>query len=445
MMSLIRSLYLTNRFFLILGLLAGMFVLSFIFPWLLVVSRVLLMLFVLLVLFDALSLYRWRLGLQGQRKCANRFSNGDDNPVHLQISSFYGIDLDCEILDEIPYQFQKRDLSFQVSLEAGATSTLTYYLHPVKRGVYHFGCINVLITSKILGLVSRRYRLGDEIEVKVYPSFIQMHQYELMAFAPNRSEYGMKKIRRLGHNMEFEHIKNYVPGDDFRAINWKATARKNHLMVNSYQDEKSQQVFAVIDKGRTMKMPFEGMSLMDYAINASLVISNIAIRKDDKAGIITFQHKLGSLLPASRRKLQMKLILENLYNQKTNYKESNYHHLYSFIKRKITHRSLLLLFTNFESVTGMRRQLVNLKAMARNHVLVVIFFQNTELYEVLNQPAGKVVDIYTQTIARKLAFEKKLIARELNAHGIYTVLTTPAALTVNTINKYLEIKSRGVI
>ncbi len=255
----------------------------------------------------------------------------------------------------------------------------------------------------------------------------------------------MKKIRRLGHNLEFEHIKNYVPGDDYRAINWKATARKNALMVNNYQDEKSQQVYSIIDKGRSMKMPFEGMSLMDYAINATLVISNIALQKDDKAGIISFQHKLGNMLPASKRRLQMKLILENLYNQKTNYKESNYYHLYAFVKRKITNRSLLLLFTNFETLSGMRRQLRNLKSLAKNHVLVVIFFKNTELFQVLEAPAQKVTEVYSQTIARKFAYEKRLIAKELNQHGIYTILTTPKELTVNTINKYLELKARGII
>src|SRR5690606_40532545 len=123
------------------------------------------------------------------------------------------------------------------------------------------------------------FRVSQNKTVPVYPSFRQMRKYELPAISNRLTEFGIKKIRRIGQNREFEQIKEYVVGDDYRTINWKATARRGTLMVNTYQDERAQQVYAVIDKGRTMKMPFEGMTLLDYDINASLVISNIAIRK----------------------------------------------------------------------------------------------------------------------------------------------------------------------
>ena len=440
-----KSLFFSQRFFLLMGISVLTFVLGFIFPGLLFFAKLAFAILILLVLVDFIILYRWKEGLTAERNCADRFSNGDDNEVTLTLTNRYQIPLKLRLIDDLPDQFQIRDQTHDVNLPSGSTKSIVYTLRPVKRGSYSFGNINALVRSSNLGLVMRRYVLGEPQDIKVYPSFLQMRKYELLALAPNRSEYGMKKIRRLGHNLEFEHIKNYVPGDDYRAINWKATARKNALMVNNYQDEKSQQVYSIIDKGRSMKMPFEGMSLMDYAINATLVISNIALQKDDKAGIISFQHKLGNMLPASKRRLQMKLILENLYNQKTNYKESNYYHLYAFVKRKITNRSLLLLFTNFETLSGMRRQLRNLKSLAKNHVLVVIFFKNTELFQVLEAPAQKVTEVYSQTIARKFAYEKRLIAKELNQHGIYTILTTPKELTVNTINKYLELKARGII
>ena len=139
-----------------------------------------------------------------------------------------------------------------------------------------------------------------------------MRKYELMAISNRLVELGIKKIRKIGHNLEMESIKEYVVGDDYRTINWKATARKGELMVNNYQDEKSQQVYSLVDKSRVMQMPFEGMSLLDYAINASLVISNIAVKKEDKAGLITFQHKIGTLLPASSRNNQVQLIMQAL-------------------------------------------------------------------------------------------------------------------------------------
>ena len=234
-------------------------------------------------------------------------------------------------------------------------------------------------------------------------------------------------------------------GDDYRTVNWKATARRGTLMVNNYQDEKSQQVFCLIDKGRVMKMPFEGMTLLDYAINASLAMANIAIKKDDKAGLITFQHKINAIVPASKRGAQMYHIMETLYNQKTGYQESDYSVLYNTVKYKITHRSLLILFTNFETVSSMERQMPYLKKLAREHLLVVIFFENTTLTSLTGIRPGNIEEVYKKTIAEKFVFDKNLIVKELKAHGIQTVLTAPENLTVNTINKYLELKARGFI
>jgi uncharacterized protein (DUF58 family) len=141
----------------------------------------------------------------------------------------------------------------------------------------------------------------------------------------------------------------------------------------------------------------------------------------------------------------MKLILETLYNQKTAYKESDYSALYTRVRRDVTRRSLLLLFTNFESLSGMKRQLPYLRQMAKSHLVVTIFFENTEMRSILNRKAYKTKDIYNKAIAEKLAYEKKLIVRELQSYGIHAILTSPQALTVNTINKYLELKARGLI
>jgi uncharacterized protein (DUF58 family) len=216
-------------------------------------------------------------------------------------------------------------------------------------------------------------------------------------------------------------------------------------MVNHYQDERSQQVYSLIDKGRVMQMPFNGMSLLDYAINASLVISNIAVRKSDKAGLITFQDKIGTMLPASKRNRQMMQIMEVLYNQKTAYRESDFSVLYTHIRRKVTQRSLLLLFTNFESIYGLHRQLPYIKRLSHQHLIVVIFFENTEVAKLIDQHATNLKEVYYKAVAEKFSYEKKLIVKELAKHGIQALLTTPEKLTVDTINKYLELKARGMI
>ena len=382
--------------------------------------------------------------MQGHRFTPEKLSNGDENELRIYLENFYAFEISLRVIDEIPHQFQRRDLNFYLSLPSGESKVIRYNLRPVKRGEYSFGAVNVFVSSPI-GLASRRFRFSQDKVVPVYPSYIQMRKYELLAISNRLTETGIKKIRRIGHNMEFELIKEYVSGDDFRTINWKATARKNHLMVNHYQDERSQQVYSLIDKGRVMQMPFDGMSLLDYAINASLVISNIAIKKSDKVGLITFQDKIGVLLPASKNNNQMGRILEVLYKQKTAYRETDFSILYNYIRKKITQRSLMLLYTNFESMYSLQRQLNYLKGLAHVHLVVVIFFENTEMKSLITQPADDLREVYHKAIAEKFSYEKKLIVKELSKHGIQAVLTTPQNLTVDTINKYLELKSRGWI
>ncbi len=440
----IGSLFVRKRFFQITGLLVLIFLLSYFLGISIWVPKALFFIFSALLIGDMLLLFLPKKPVLARRFTPEKLSNGDENPIRLYVENFYAFQVDVAIIDEVPFQFQRRDISFETQLNSRESKIIEYHLRPVKRGEYEFGRINVFSSSRI-GLLQRKSVFDASMVLPVYPSYLQLRKYEIMAFTHRLVDLGVKKIRRIGHNMEFEQIRDYVTGDDIRTINWKATARRGELMVNNYQDEKSQQVYSLIDKGRTMQMPFEGMSLLDYAINASLVISNIAINKDDMAGLITFQHRVNTVLPASKRNKQMQLILETLYNQKTAYKESDFSALYARVRRDITRRSLLLLFTNFESLSGMRRQLPFLRQMAKSHLVVTIFFENTEMRSLLDNRAKKTKDIYNKAIAEKLALEKKLIVRELQSFGIHAILTAPQTLTVNTINKYLELKARGLI
>jgi uncharacterized protein (DUF58 family) len=245
--------------------------------------------------------------------------------------------------------------------------------------------------------------------------------------------------------MEFEQIKEYVRGDDYRTINWKATARKDALMVNNYTDERSQQIYCLVNKGRVMKMPFGGLTLLDHAINASLVLSNVALVKQDKAGLITFAENLDTFVLADKKPTQMNKILETLYKQQTRFLEPDFEKLFSVIRNRITNRSLLILFTNFESVESLQREMPALKKIAHYHLLLVVFFENTELKALVEKKAASLEEIYIKTIAEKFAYEKRLMVKELHKNGILSILTAPENLTVNTVNKYLELKTRTSI
>lgn len=443
-MKFIRSLYFSNLFWTVLVGLSSTFLLAYVFSVLFGIAKLLTIIAAILVLVDILLLFRLKEGFFTRRDVADRLSNGDPNPITLYLENRYPFKTSVEVIDEIPYQFQKRDVLFEAQLVSNETQLLRYELRPTKRGEYSFGAVNVFVRSP-LGLVKRRYQFSQDKMVTVYPSYLQMRQYELMAISNRLTTLGIKRIRRLGHSMEFEQIRPYVLGDDIRTVNWKATARRNDLMVNAFQDERSQAVYCLIDKGRVMKSPFEGLTLLDYAINATLVLSNIALIKQDKAGLITFSEVIGQILLAERKAGQMQKILETLYKQKTRYLESDYETLYSYVKTHIRQRSLLLLFTNFETVNAMHRQLPFLRRLAKMHLLIVVFFENTETSLLLKTPAENTEEIYLKTIAERFYYEKRRIVKELEQYGIQSILTAPQDLNVNTVNKYLELKARGMV
>ena len=442
--NFISNLYLTNWFFLLLAIASLIFIVSFLFDPLFFFAQLFLAFVVCYLLLDILIVYSSSTKLEAKRELKDQLNLGDDNHVKIYIQNHHNLPAILKVIDEIPYQFQIRDFSRFLTLNPGESRTLDYYVKPVKRGAYKFGSLNVFVGS-FLRMVQRRVKFSQDFEAKAYPSVRLMREFELKVFTHSNLSQGVKKVRRLGNNQEFEQIKPYVQGDDFRKVNWKATSRKGELMVNQYQDERSQSIYSIVDKSRAMKMPFNDMTLLDHSINSTLVISNIALRKDDKVGLLTFSDKLGAHVKAEKLGGQLRKLMENLYRQKTRYNEANFEMLYYGVRQNIKGRSLVFLYTNFETMYAMERALPMLRKIGKLHLLVVIFFENTGLIERAESKALTIEDIYTQTMAQKAVIEKQTISAELEKYGINTILTTPEKLNVDTINKYLELKSRGAI
>ena len=435
--------YLTKRFYLVLAFLVLMTGAGYVFPLLFDVGRWMFLALVILVFVELFLLYHER-GMMASRTLSERFSNGDDNEVNIRVESIYSFPVRLEIIDEIPPVFQRRDVLFRLKLAMGEGKNIRYKLRPTERGVYSFGHVRVFASTPI-GLVQRRFTLCQPCDVKVYPSYLMLTRYELLAMSNNLAEMGIKKIRKVGNHTEFEQIKDYVSGDDFRLINWRATARTSRLMVNVYQDERSQQVFNIIDKGRVMQQAFRGMTYLDYAINASLVLSYIAMRKEDKAGVVTFSDHFEDFVPASRRTGHMQNILEMLYLQQTRFAESDYSALVAEVNQHITKRSLLILYTNFANRISMERQLPYLLQLNRRHRLLVVFFEDHEVKDYLATRSESDEEYYRHVVAEQFAYEQRLIVSSLKQRGILALLTTPEALSVDVLNKYLEIKTRELL
>ncbi|MCB9325290.1 MAG: DUF58 domain-containing protein [Lewinellaceae bacterium] len=428
----------------ILGALVAFFAVAFFVPAFFLLAQLCLAALVSVVVYDIFRLFKRSVRVRVRRRVPKILSLSDENKIHLDLHNQSGIPLNISIIDELPFQLQKRDFLEKMSLDPDEKGRLTYEIRPVERGEHHFGAINLFLSTSV-GLVEKRYRHDYSMMVPVYPSIIQMKELELRAFSKISFFEGIKKIRRIGHSYEFEQIKNYVQGDDYRAINWKASSRKATLMVNQYEDERSQQVYSIIDKSRSMRMPFEGLSLMDYAINSTLALSNIILKKHDMTGLITFSDKIGATIKADGRPYQLQKILQALYNEKERHTEANYEILYQIARKLITGRSLIMLYTNFESMHALDRMLPILRKIGKIHLLVVVFFENTEIRDFASKEVDTLEDIYHQTVAQKFIAEKIQMVQKLRNYGIQAVLTKPEDLSLNTVNKYLELKARGLI
>ena len=430
--------FLRRRFYLLLLAVALITGAGFGFAPLYTVGRLLTLALFLATVTDIVLLWHKR-AVTAERRLSTRFSNGDDNPVTISVESTYPFPVRFEVIDELPFQFQQRDNTSHISSFTSQFSFKTS-LRPTRRGIYSFGHVMVFASTR-LGLVERRYRCAAPCDVSVYPSYQKLHQYELMAISRNLQEPGIKRIRRIGHNTEFEHIRDYLKGDDYRTINWRATARLSRPMVNVYQDERSQQVFSIVDKGRVMQQAFEGMTLLDYAINASLALSYVAMRKEDRAGLITFADSVGTFVAADRRSGHINKLMETLYAEQTDFGETDFSALSVAVGRHINKHSLLILYTNFMGLVSLQRQLPFLQQIARRHRLLVVFFEDVELLQFMATPATTKEEVCQHEVAEKFAAEKQLISATLRQYGILSLLTTPQDLSVCIINRYLAIRN----
>ena len=439
-----REIFLTNRLFYAIGLVITSFCIAYAVPEFIYLAVAIIGFCVGAIGYDAFILFKLRSPITVKRETGKLFSLFDENPVHLEVESTASQILKVRILDEIPIQFQNRSFEILTDVLPGEKRHIDYELKPATRGEYWFGKTNAFLSTKV-GFIERRIQYNEDYMVKVYPSFIQMRAFELMVFSADRMQAGIKRIRKLGHGYEFSDIRQYVIGDDPRTINWKASSRSSSIMVNNYQEERSQQIYAVINKSRVMRMPFNGLSLLDYAINSTLALQNIVLQNQDHAGLIVFSGKEENFLRAERKFNQRQRLLEALYNIEEDQQEANYQALYESTRKNIRGRSMLLLFTNFMSLNSLHRVLPILKQINRGHLLTLIFFENTELEAYIEEEPTDLLDMSTHVLASKLSNELTQVVYELRNAGIQAIQSKPEDLTANAINKYLELKSRGMI
>ncbi len=440
------TIFVTNRTYVGFGLVVFWIVVTSLLPSIFFYMGIAgLLALIVLVSMDYMRLNASKVSVLAERKVDPILSLGEENKVKTHFEHTYPFDIEVRYVDELPAQVQQRSFKILFDSKAQEKHHLSFDIRPTSRGIYHFGNLYFYVRTKSLSFLERRFEVEQKEEIHVYPSVMQMREIELKSFSKLSVIQGVKRIRRLGHSYEFEQIKTYVQGDDYRSINWKATGRHQELMINQYEDERSQPVYFVIDKGRNMKMPFNGLALIDYAINSSLALSNVALKKGDKVGLITFDTAIETFLKAGNKRGQLTSINEALFNLQQSDVEAGFDALYAGLGQRVKQRSLIFLFTNCNTLHSLKRIKPALQLMNRTHLVVVILFENSEILGYAKRRAVDLEQVYQNTIAEEFLFDQRQIAAELNTSGIQTIVSAPDQLSVNTVNKYLELKSQGRI
>src|SRR5581483_7132616 len=388
----------------------------------------------------------WRLlagerGLAVQRRHEPRLSLGADNPVWLDLENRGGRALAVTLRDETPPTCVSDSAFLQGLVPARGRASLRYTLRPLRRGDHRFGDATVRWRGR-LGLLDRQASYPLAEMAKVYPSLVDVRKYDLLARRGRLVEAGLRASRRFGSGTEFESLRDYQPDDDYRRINWKATARRGHPMTAEFETERSQNVLVVLDAGRLMATTVHDLHKLDHAVNTSLLLAYVAALRGDRVGLLTFSDHVLAYLPPRRGKRHFYLMLEALYNLAAEPVEPDFDAAFRFLAARNLRRSLLAIFTDLTDRDVSSSLVQHLARLARHHLAVCVTLADPEVLALAHATPATTTDLYERVVAGRLLAERAEVLGALRQRGVLTLDVPADRLSVAVVNKYLELKAR---
>lgn len=323
-------------------------------------------------------------------------------------------------------------------------AAFSYYLTPPAKGDFTFGDIYIYQPG-LLGLVGRVGRMPATLNVKVYPNLHETEKYDMLVRRGRLMQVGIRNIRQRGGGSEFESLREYVPGDEYRKIDWAATARRGKLITRQYEMERAQNILLVIDTGRNMLQPIQKMAKLDYVINTALMLAYVAASSDDKVGLAVFDAEVRSFLPPAKSKSQVYQILNVLYNASAQMVESDYREAFKEIAARWRRRSLLVLFTDLVDPDSSAEILNDLAILEDHHRVVCVTVSDPNIIDAARLVPETSAEVYQKSVAMQVLQERRQAISILKRRGIWTVDSPPETLSADLINHYLELKSRSSI
>jgi uncharacterized protein (DUF58 family) len=376
------------------------------------------------------------------RKLDNKLSLGTKNAITFEISNLNHLKSRIWIKDEVPLDFDYDTKPLKLEINGFEQASTSYDVVPLKRGQYEFGKIHIR-TSGILGIAGRQFRVDADEKVKVYPNIKDISTYRLLARKNKLLEVGLKPSRIYGIGTDFEYLREYQPDDEYRKINWKASARRSRLITSQYQTERSQNIFIVLEAGRMMTSQVNRISKFDYALNAALLLAYVAMDKGDNVGLMVFSDEIKLFLPPKRGKKQLNLIIESLYKQEPALVEPDYGKAIRYLAKKNKKRSLVVFFTDLIDIDSSKAVVLYSRSLYPNHLPMCVTMSEPIIINEADQQADDINRIFNKAVAEDLIYQREQVKSVLNRGGVITLDVPPGQLTPELITKYLSIKAKN--
>lgn len=384
-------------------------------------------------------------GVRITREFSGRFAVGAETEVHINVQNAQPYAISLVIKDEYPPQMKLSGLrEAHMRVDGQTSAALVYGLTPPKRGRFEFGQIAVRFLSR-LNLVWCETRLDEATAVKVYPNMRRAREAELKALGARSLVASHRKTSWRGEGREFESLRDYVRGDELRHISWSATARRGKLTTRQYQIERDQTILIAIDGGRLMTARIEQETKLDSAVHAALALMSAAARAGDNAGLLVFGRKIKSFLPPGRGRDHMDAALEALYSVEPEMIEPSYSHAFEYIAANSKRRSLVILLTDLVDEEGSKELLTSLRLLRPRHLPLVVTIADRDLRAVVSSPPENVRDLFTQSVAEEIIYLRETALRLVESQGGLALDVTAAALAPALLEKYLQVKERGLL
>lgn len=381
-------------------------------------------------------------GLRFRRRMDAVLSVRARNRVLLEIENESGVAVSGMVRDELPATFSGEGNEARFAVEPGKKFGFEFVLVPPERGREVLRGTFLRLNCP-LGLVQRQFELETSQEVKVYPNILALREFDLLNQTGRLKQIGLRISKMRGIGTEFESLREYAEGDDYRKVDWSATARRGKLIVRQYEVERNQSVMLCVDCGRHMLAEVDGVRKLDLVLDSVLMLIQSAIMAGDNVGLLAYGADVITYVPPKKGQRQLGVLLNAMYGLVAEPVESDPIRAFGYLNARHKRRSLMLNFTGLEDRDMARDVIQSYGTMSRAHLAVLVNISDPRFREILRKEPETKDDLFRYASAHFLTDERRQASTMLQSAHLRVLDSEPQDLAKDLVNYYLDVKSRG--